>query len=268
MIKTSSKLFFGIAGLAFVAAVLFAGFTGGNGIGMDTLIGPLSLGWKGYVGNHTAYAILMTVTVCALGLGILSSSIRDGDAQAGADAAGLAAVAPALEAESANYWPIVGAFSVALLALGLAIGPIVFVMGIVGVGITLIEWTVRNWSERATGDAELNRHLRNTLMFPFEFPALGVLVLGGIVLALWRIMLAVPSVGSIVVFAAVPAIIFAFGALIVTKPKLSQSAIAAALVAGAIALIIGGIAASIVGERSHGGDHEGLAPATTLETGN
>lgn len=266
MIKNASKLLYAIAGLSVLAAILVAGFTGNHKIGMDTLVGPLSLGWKGYVGNHVAYVILISAAVTALALGILVSGLKDGDPQTIADAAGQAVVAPAQVAASTNYWPIIGAFSFALLAVGLAVGPVVFVMGIVGVSITLIEWTVRTWSDRATGDHELNAHLRNALMFPFEFPAAGVLVLGGTALAMWKIMMALPSVGSIVVFSAVPAIILALGAALVLKPKISQNVIAVVVVVGAIALITGGIVAAIVGERDHHGEgHEGgSAPVATV----
>jgi hypothetical protein len=272
MIKNASKLLFTIAGLSVVASVLFAAFTSGHKLGMDTLVGPLSLGWKGYVGNHTAYVVLMSVALTALTLGIIVSLLHDGDAATAAEAAGLASVPDAVTPVSTNYWPLVGAFSAGVMVLGLAFGPIVFVLGVVGVLASMFEWTVRAWAERATGDQELNRHLRNTLMFPFEFPAAGVLVLGGIALAMWKIMMALPSVGSIIVFSAVPALILALGAVLVLKPKISPNVVAVALVVGALALVAGGVTAAVVGERDHhtSSHEDGTAPipSALVETAN
>ena len=128
---------------------------------------------------------------------------------------------------SVNYWPAIGAVSFGCLVLGLAVGPALFVIGIIGIVATLFEWTVRAWSDHATGDAELNRSLRGALLGPFELPIGGVLVVVGIVAGMSRILLALPKVGSIIVFGAVPAVILGIGALVALKPKLSHSAIAA-----------------------------------------
>lgn len=251
MIKTGSKFFYALAGLAFVAAVLYAGFTGDHKIGMDTLLGPLSFGWKGYVGEHVGYSILMSVVAVSLSLGIFFSITRDTDAEQAATYLGLPAAPGAAVPVSVNYWPVIGAVSFGCLALGLAVGPVLFVIGLVGVIASLFEWTVRAWADHATGDAELNRSLRTALLGPFELPIGGVLIIGGIVLGMSRILLALPKVGSIVVFGAVPAVILGIGALVALKPKLSHSAIAGMIAAGALALLIGGTVAAVVGEREH-----------------
>lgn len=263
MIKTGSKFFYALAGLALVAAVLYAGFTGGHKLGMDTLLGPLSFGWKGYVGEHVGYAILMSLAVTSLGLAVFFSAVRDADPERAAVLVGAETAPPAPLPASVNYWPALGAVSFGCIALGLAVGPVMFVIGIIGFLATLVEWTVRTWADHATGDAELNRHLRTSLLGPFELPIGGLLILVGIIFGMSRIMLALPKVGSIVVFAAVPAVILAIGALIALKPKVSPSFIAAAIAAGAIALLIAGTVAAVVGERDHGdhGAEHGLAPS-------
>lgn len=258
MIKTGSKLFYALAGLAFLAAILYAGFTAGDKIGMDSLIGPITLGWKGAVGDHAGYSILMSVTFVSLGLAIFLSAIRDGDPEQAAKILDLPTAPAAAVPVSVNYWPVVGAVSFACLALGLAVGPAMFVIGVVGLVATLFEWTVRNWADHATGDAELNRSLRTSLLGPFELPAAGVLVIAGIVLGMSRILLALPKVGSIVVFAAVPAVILAVGALVALRPKISQSVIAGVIVAAAVTLLIGGVIAAVVGEREHDTHESGL----------
>lgn len=267
MIKTGSKLFYALAGLSFVAAILYAGFTADHKLGMDSLMGPITMGWKGTVGEHVGYTILITATIVSLALAVFFSAVRDGDAEKAAQLLDVPVAPDAAVPVSVNYWPAVGAVSAACLVLGLAVGPVLFVLGVVGIVATLFEWTVRAWADHATGDAELNRSLRNTLLAPFELPVGGVLLLGGIILGMSRILLALPKVGSIVVFAAVPAVILAVGAVVALKPKVSQSAIAAAIVAGAIALLVSGTVAAVVGERDHHSSEEhetGAAPAALV----
>lgn len=264
MFKTGSKFFYGLAAFSLVAAILFAGYTGGNKIGMDTILGPLTAGWKGYVGDHVGYAVLLGLFFVSLATGILLAAVRDGDAEALAQVVDLEVAPEAATPTMVNYWPIVGAFSFACMVLGLAFGSGLFFIGIAGFVVVTVEWAIRAWSERATGDPEANRVIRSQLMNPVEVPATAILVVAGIVLLVSRMLLALPKLGSLVLFGAVPTLILIVGALVVSRPKLSQSVIAAFLVVGGLALLIGGTVAAIVGERDHGSSsesHEGsLAP--------
>ena len=45
---------------------------------------------------------------------------------------------------------------------------------IVGI-VVLLEWMVSAWSERATGDPEVNRRIRNRVMNPIEIPLFGAI---------------------------------------------------------------------------------------------
>lgn len=250
MFKTASKFCFALAAFGFVGAVAYAAATNGHKVwGMDSLLGPLTLGYKGYVGEHVGYTILMALAVSAGFLGVFLSLLRDADPDAEAQVLGLETV-PAAEAPAAgNPWPVVAAFSAGALVLGLAIGPAMFVIGGIGLAVCTFEWAVRAWADRATGDPAVNLSIRNRMMYPIEVPGLAVLCIGGLVLAVSRILLALPKSGSYVVFGLVPAIILGFGALVVLKPKLSQSVIAAVLIVFALAILAGGVAAGIHGER-------------------
>jgi hypothetical protein len=268
MIKTGSKFLFALAAFGFVAAFIYAAATGGHELGMDALVGPLTFGYKGYVGEHVGYSVLMGLSATSLFLGVFLSALRDADPEAVAEVAGLDTV-PAVDVPTTvNYWPVVGGFSVAAVVVGLAIGPIMFVIGLIGLTITTVEWAARAWSDRATGDPVVNKAIRDRFMQPVEIPALAVLAIGGIVLAISRILLALPKTGSYLVFALVPVIAFVIGGVVAKKPKLSESFIAALLVLGGLAILAGGVAAAIHGEREHESEHkesehggeEGLAP--------
>jgi len=266
MFKTGSKFLFGLAAFGFVAAIAYAAATGDHALGMDSLLGPLTLGYKGYVGDHIGFTVLVSLSAVAFFLGVVLAAFGDADPEALAIAGGLETVPEVPAPASTNYWPIVGGFSIAAAVLGLAIGTPMFVVGMAGLAIVTVEWAVRAWSDRATGDAEVNRGIRNRLMHPIEVPAMAVLGIGGLVLAISRILLALPKIGSYLVFGLVPALVLAVGALIVLRPKLSQSVIAALLLVGGLAVLAGGIVAAIAGERDvehhneeHGGE-EGLAP--------
>jgi hypothetical protein len=272
MFKTGSKFLYGLAVFGFIAAIGWSIATGDQKIGMDSLIGPLTLGYKGYVGDHIGYAVLIGLSATSLALAIFTSALRDADAEAQAQVVGLEEVPEVPAPVRANYWPVVGAFTAASAVMGLSINSRYFALAIVGFVIVTIEWAVSAWADRATGDPVVNQSLRDRLMRPVEIPIGAVLAIGVMVAAVSRILLAIPKVGGYLVFGLVPALFLAFGALIVLKPDLRRSFITGVLVVGGLLIIGAGIVSAIVGEREHGGEHgeehhesdgggeEGLAP--------
>lgn len=283
MLKTGSKFFYSTAAIAFIAAVVHAGATGDHAVGMDTLLGPLTLGYKGYVGEHIGFTLLMSLTIAALGLGGVMSGLSDADAEAAAQVAGLDTVPEVEVPAGVNYWPVIGAFGVALAALGLAVDSAYFLVGAVVVAVTAFEWASHAWAARATGDPEVNRSIRRRVFGPLEIPIGSFLVVVVLALAVSRILLAIPKVGGYVVFGLVPVLVLLGGLFLINRPTLPQSAVVGMVALGALALIGGGVAAAIAGEREHDGGHdthvdapgdeEGLAPfpdptALVIQVGN
>lgn len=269
MFKTGSKFFYWLAAFGFVGAILWSIATGDQQIGMDSLLGPITMGYKGYVGDHIGYSILLGLSVASLCLALFTSALRDSDAEAQAQVVGLETVPEVPAPVRINYWPVVGAFSAASLVLGLAVHSNFFLLGLVGLAIVTVEWAVNAWADRATGDPEVNQSLRDRLMRPIEIPVGAVLVVAALVLAVSRILLAIPKVSGYVLFGLVPALFLAFGALLVLRPAVSRSVITGVMVIGGIAILVGGAVAAIVGPREHHGEshseegkegEEGLAP--------
>lgn len=260
MFKNGTKFLLGLAAFGFIGAAWYGFGTGPHGAAhttiwfvtlppMDSIVGPLTFGYKGHVGDHAGYAVLVGLGMVALAVGIIFAAIRDADPEAVTQVAGTEALPEVPTPARASYWPIVGAFSLALLAVGLAFDKAYFLLGAVGLVATTFEWAVRTWADRATGDPEVNQSIRDRFIGPVEVPIAAVLGIALVVVPVSRILLALPKGGSYLVFGLVPTVILGFGVLVALRPKLSRSAIAGLLVVFAIAILAGGIAAGIHGPR-------------------
>ena len=254
MVGTGSRLFFALGVLGLFGAGLYGIASGGDPLGV------MSLGWKGGVGDHYGYAILVGLGVVAFVQGFLTVVIHDADplpvAVGGAEAALPEAPAPV----SASPWPIVAAVGLVLAAIGLVQGALLFVVGIALLAITAFEWTAKAWSDRATGDPAVNLAIRNRVMAPVEVPIGAALIIAFVVIGLSRVFLATSS-ASAVWIAAVAAVVIMLGAILVwRRPQSSAKIVTALLIIGAIAVMAGGIAGVAAGSREfheHEPTHEG-----------
>jgi hypothetical protein len=239
MITTGAKWYFGLGFVSLVIASAYGWTTGGNGLG------PLTLGYKGGVGDHFGYGVLVAGATISVFLGVVSLAVRDADAAAVAQLAGTDS-APVVVPSATSYWPAIAAFGVALVVIGLVSSTVMFVFGLVALGIVLIEWAVQTWADHATGDPAVNRQIRNRLMNPVEFPAAGVLAAALLVVAFSRVFLAV---------------------LVASRPRLNANVIVGVLLVAAVAVVGAGIAGAVAGEREfhqigeEGEEHEEGAPA-------
>lgn len=274
MITRGSKFFIGGAVFAYLCA-LFYGFVteastnGGvlsvfsEGGVVDAVVGPLSLGWKGGVGEHIGFSVLLGLAVVLAALGGFSTAFRDGNAEAVARVEGRAHARPVLVPVGLSYWPALAAVGVGLTVIGLAVDGLYFVVGLGVVGLAGLSWTVRAWAERATGDPATNRELRHTLVDPLELPILVVLVAGVLILSVSRLLLALPSGWSTYVIIVASVVLFVTALVLANRPDLKRSVVRAVLILGAVLIIGSGLAGAIAGEKEHGEkSEEGLgAPA-------
>jgi hypothetical protein len=76
--------------------------------------------------------------------------------------------------------------------------------------------------------------------------AIGIAVF---VLAVSRILLAVPQFGAYLVFGLVPALILGVAWLLSTRPRLSPNVLAALLLVGGLAVLAGGVVGAAIGPR-------------------
>lgn len=262
MFTTGFKYFYGLGTALMFAAVVYGYTTGGDNLG------PLVMGWEGGVGDVLGYGLLLVLGFVSMGIGLVLVSFRDADPAAQAHYLGVESVAPA-PMVTGNFWPVVGAFGVATMVIGLVLHTAVFVVGLVLCSAVAIEWMTTAWADRATGDPEANRELRNRIMAPIEVPAVGATMVALVVLAMSRILLAASATGAVVAAGVVAVLILAIAVVYALNPKIGPNLISGVALALGVAIIVGGIVAAAIGERSfeeHEPEHEG-AIAQVLDTG-
>ena len=250
MLTTGSRFFFGVAVFGVVAALVYGFTSDGGGV-----LGLLTLGMKGGVGEHLGYWLFLMLALAGLFLGLLTVAFRDADPDLGPSVADAEQLAAGPQA-SVSPWPIVGAFAVAMVLLGLAFNEVFFVVGLIAIVIVLVVWMEQGWADRASTDPSFNRSLRNRIMLPFEIPAIAAIAIGVGVLAFSRVLLALPKLGSTFVSIAVAATILGVATLVATRPRISPSLVAAVLLVGGVLFIAGGIIGAAVGEREFEEHHE------------
>lgn len=240
-----------IALFAYLGAIVHGLSTGGS------IVGTLSLGYKGGVGEHIGFTILIGASLVALVLAVVSIATREGNAEDMAAAVGADRALAVRPPTQPTFWGPLAAFGLACMAVGAAVSQAFFILGIVIIAITTLEWTALAWSDRATGDADVNSVIRSRMLSPFEVPVLALLGIAIVVLGLSRVLLTVSEAGSVVVAVVAAAFVFAV-AVAAAKLKLSRAVVSALVAFGAVAVLAGGIIGAVNGERDfhHGEDGE------------
>ncbi|CAB4652572.1 unannotated protein [freshwater metagenome] len=223
MFTTGSKYFIGLTALSVVATVLYL-----------FLVNPSDLGALALVGLITSAATLSGVSIFT----------RDSDTETVEQAVD-ASAGPA----SASFWPIVVALGAAMVLLGLATEPVVFVLGIavlVGGGV---EWMVQGWSDRASANAAYNSEVRAKVLGGIEYPGLSAVLTIIVAFLFSRIFLAVSKDAATIFFMLVAAVIFALGFVFAARTDLRKKALSVVLPVSIALLAIAGVVSALSGER-------------------
>ena len=253
MITTGAKFYFGLAALAIAGAVTYSwgsrgGFTGG-----------ITFGFYGGVGEHTGYVVLLSAALVAMFIGGAVIAFRDADPEAQQAVATVDVLPETHAPRDTSYWPVLGAVAAACAVLGLVTSNLLFLFGVVLGIVVLLEWMVASWSERATGDPEVNRRIRNRIMNPIEIPLFGAIGVAVLVLCVSRVLLAVSEVGAAIAAVVVAVLILAAASIYATAPKAGRTLVAVFCVVGVLGLLAGGIIGAAEGsrnfEKENGGEH-------------
>jgi len=245
MITPAAKFFFGLAALAIVGGVVLSWGSHGG------LTGGLTGGFYGGVGDHTGYIVLFSAAAVALFTGGMIVAFRDADPEAQQAVTGLDALPEVAAPHNASYWPILGAVALGCGVVGIVSSELLFIFGVVlGVAV-LLEWMVSSWSDRATGDPEVNQRIRNRTMNPIEIPVFGVIGVVAFVLCISRVLLSASEHGSAIVAITVAILILAFASIYAIAPKAGRTIVATLAVLLAIGVIAGGVVGAAQGSRTY-----------------
>jgi hypothetical protein len=241
------------AGLAvFALAVAFVvGFSSEVQSPVDRVLGPLTLGWKGGVGNHLAYAFFVGLFGLAAGLAGILVAFRDADPEAEAEVVHTASVPLTRAPVGPNFMPALAAFGFVIMLVGLATRtPIYATSGLVVLLVSGFVWTLRTWAERATDDNTVNAELYHRFIDPLRTPVLALLSVAVVAIGLSRVLLAVSKTNSVLVFGVVAAFFFIVATVLALRPDSARSVTSALVIVGAIAVIIAGVFGAVSGERN------------------
>jgi hypothetical protein len=249
MFTTAFRFFAGMAVFALLAAFVL-GVTSQSSALVDRIVGPLTLGWKGGIGNHLGYTFFVGLFGVAAGLAGVLVAFRDADPEAEAQVVHTESVPLTRAPSGANFLPSLAAFTLILMFIG---------MGTRSSGITLASlavivatgfiWTLRTWAERATGDDTVNAELYHRFVDPLRTPVVAIVSIAVVAIGLSRVLLAVSKTGSTIVFGVVALLFFGVATLLALRPKSGRSVATVLVVFGAIAVIAAGIAGAVAGER-------------------
>ncbi len=270
MFTTAFRFFAGLAVFSLIAAFA-VGLTSETQSLMNRVLGPLTLGWKGGVGNHFAYTIFLGLAVAAAALAGLLIAFRDADPDAEAQIVHMESVPLTRAPSGVNYLPALGALAFVLMLIGLATESGGLTMAAIAVMVVVaFTWTVRTWAERATGDDHTNAELYHRFIDPFRVPVISILVIGLVAIGLSRVLLSVSKIGSVWVFGLVALAFFLIAVLLALKPSSARWVTTAVVVIGAIAIVAAGIAGAVIGEREiehHGSETHSSEGAVGLHPG-
>ena len=238
----------------------------GQGL-IDSVIGPLTFGWKGGVGNQFVFTVFVTMAGVAIFMAGLMTAYRDADPKSVAEAAHTDTPPIVNPPRVLSYWPLVTAFAVAVAVLGLVVNSAMFVVGCVGIGLAGLMWVVRDWAETATGDHDVNEEVRETFIFGLEVPLIAVVTIGAVAMSISRILLNASRLEAVAVAGLIAAGIFILGTLIAYVPKLNKNALGAIVIACVLVVIGMGVVSAASGEREfHEPAHEEPVPGDAEPT--
>ncbi len=258
MFTTGFKYYFGMGMLFLVTGILYGWTSGGvdwslfpGALGdmYFQLLGAVTMGYKGAVGDHFGYAMLLGAAACVITIGGVLVSFRDADSKPLAEVAGTPEAPVLRPVTTGRYWAPLSAFGAALLVVGFATNGWVSLLGAAVLAFLAIEWSMSAWADRTTGDPEVNAAARSKIMSPIEVPVVGALVVAFVGLGVSRLYLAVPKLGATWLSLVIAGVIFVGAIGLATIPKAGKSLLTGIVVLFALAVLGTGVAGVAIGER-------------------
>lgn len=276
MFTPGFKLFAALSGFGLLWAFLF-GMSSGSEFDQvrdnlaTSILGPLSLGWKGDVGNLSGYVYFVAMAAAAAFLAGVIVAFRDADPDAEAEVIGAESVPLTRAPYGTSYWPMAGGFTLGAMVLGLVTNMAIFWAGVVVLVAVIGVWSFRAWAERATGDDETNLAIYEGFINPIRLPFTALVLIGIVAVGTSRVILAAPSKNaSTFIFLGAGAVLFLVFVALNAVPDLGRKLVPVVIVLFALVFIGAGIVGAAKGERDmshHGTEAEGGHGGTGAEGG-
>lgn len=251
---------------AFVAG-LGGELAGGGDVGqalddkgiINAIVGPITLGWKGGVGDHLAYTFFVALAVVAAILAGITVAFRDADPKSQAELISVESVPLTKAPNGASYLPIGVAAAFGITLVGWATDRVIMLAGIVVLVVLALGWTVRAWAERATGDDDVNTELYERITAPVRVPVLAAAVVAFMAFGLSRLLLSLSEHGAVLAFSVIGIVVFGAIILVATRPQITRGLATAVLVIGALFVLAAGIIGIARGPEEHGEKKHGTS---------
>jgi plastocyanin len=226
----ATKVLIALTGSAFIAAGVFYGVVGErSGAVLMVFVGIAAL------------LALLTVT----GSGVVDIAP---DVPADAGAPDPQATTPG-QPGRASVWPVLAAAAVAVLAVGLAVGPAMVYAGIIAVAVAALGWFGKSWTEHATWTPRVSSRVSDRFIAPLGFPVLGFLLAAVIAISLSRVLLAIPEKVAPWIALGVAIVVLMGCFWLASRPRIRSSAITLLAALAGVSMLGAGIAGATQGER-------------------
>jgi hypothetical protein len=147
-------------------------------------------------------------------------------------------------------WPVLGAFSLAVLALGAASEAGVVIIAGVLMAVAGSGWALQQWTEHPLYSRRYAFRLRERIAIPFGLPVLVLALIAIITISLSRIFLALPEDGTRAVALAIAVVVLLSAFAVAASEHMARTALYL-LIGFAFACLLGaGIAGIAHGERT------------------
>ncbi|GIU84721.1 MAG: hypothetical protein KatS3mg008_1496 [Acidimicrobiales bacterium] len=278
MLTTGTRMFLALA-LVGLAGAFLTGFStcfpadvqgklppvrcqGSQGL-VDSILGPVTFGWQGGVGDHVQYSFFVAMAGASLVMAVLLAAWRDADPEAVAQIV-RTQVAPVLNPPARlSWWPVLGAVCLAIVAIGVVVSTWMLLAGLVGGLLVVIQWTLRAWAERATADPLANEEIRFEVASWLEVPTIAVLAIGAFAISISRVLLAVGEKEAVAIALGVALVALVGFGLAAYVPGVSKAVMKALAVLGFVAVLGAGVVGAAVGEREFERHDAGAAHVST-----
>lgn len=250
MLNLVSKLLFMLSAVGVVSAIAY-------GLGVDERSG-------------VAIFLFLALAAAVAGVATSGSAVPDlapvlpEDAPAPQRRATTIGAAP-----RGSVWPLVAAASVAVLAVGAAVGPFAVLGGAIAVVAATGGWFSKVWGEDPTWTPRVKERVSARLLVPVGLPIATFLLAAFIAISLSRVLLATSKNLAALVGIVVGVAVLSVCAWMAARPRLRPSAVASVGALAAVSILGAGIGGAVAGERhfeEHGAHHEEVVHVVAKET--